>query len=425
MIPPLPILFRDARIVDPLAGTVTRGELLVAERVIAGMAAGGGLAVPADTRVVEANGRLLAPGLVDVGVFRSDIVAATMGGVTTVVLMPDQSPPLDDPALVERAERLGKPRLWVRPLAAATRGLLGRELAEVGLMKEAGAVGVATGREAIADANVMLRLLRYAAGLGMVVVCHPEDPYLTRDVVATEAEYATRLGLPAAPAAAEAIQIARDLRLAAEAGAALHFVTVTTAEGLALIAAAKARGQDVTVATTPEAFMINETALAGYRSYARLSPPLRCESDRLAIRAGIGDGTIDMIVSRHDPRNDEAKRHPFAEAMPGAAGQAVLLPLALTLVHDGLIDAGQLFRLLSLNPAARFGLSGGQVGVGAPADLVLVDPDATWVIDADKLEGLAGNTPFDGLPVSGRVDMLVKGGDIMHGKHMGDRMWHR
>lgn len=407
-----PTLFRNARLIDPAGGTDAFGELLVAGRLIAGIATEGSLAVPADVRVVECAGRMLAPGIIDAGAFRADVAAAVAGGVTAVVLMPDQSPPLDDPALVERAERIGKPRLWVHPLAAATRGLGGRELAEIGLMREAGAVGVATGRAAIADAAVMLRLLRYAAGLGLVVVVHAEEPALTAGAVATEGEYATRLGLAAAPAAAEAIQIARDLRLAEVAGTRLHFAAVSTAEGVELIAAARARGQDVTAAATPEAFLLNENAVSGYRSYARLSPPLRSERDRIAIRAAIAAGDIDMIVSRHDPRDQESKRRPFAEAAPGAAGQALLLPLGLSLFHDRLVDPVRLFRLLSLDPARRFGLAGGELAVGAPADLVLFDPDASWVVDSDTLPGVAGNTPFDGLPLSGRVDMRMKGGEL-------------
>ena len=360
---------------------------------------------------MEGGGRVLAPGLVDAGVFRADVEACVAGGITSVVLMPDQAPPLDDPALIERAERLGKPRLWVRPLAAATRGLKGRELAELSLMKEAGAVGVATGRSAIADAGVMLRMLRYAAGLDMTVVAHAEEPALVAGAVATEGVYATRLGLAAAPAAAEAVQIARDLRLAEEAGARLHFATVNTGEGVALIRAAKLRGQDVTAATTPDAFLLNETALAGYRSYARLSPPLRLEADRLAVRDGIADGTIDMIVSRHDPRTQEDKRQPFADAAPGAAGAALLLPLAMTLVHEGVVSLLRLFELLSLAPARRFGLAGGSLGVGDAADLLLFAPDAPWRILADSLPGISGNTPFDGMPVQGRVDCLLKGGE--------------
>lgn len=406
-----PVLFRNARLIDPAAGTDLRGDLLVAERVIA--AVGQGLAAPVDAEIVEANGKVLAPGLIDSTVFRTDVAAAVAGGITSVLLMPDQSPPLDDPALVERAERLGKPRLWVRPLAAATRGMNRRELAELSLMKEVGAVGVATGRAAIADAQVMLRLLRYAAGLGLVVVAHAECPFLTAGAVATEGAHATRLGLPSAPAAAEAVQIARDLRLAREAGASLHIACVSTAEGVALVREAQSAGQDVTAATAPAYALLSETALAGYRSFARLSPPLRDETDRAAVRIGLADGTIGMLASRHDPRTEEDKRQPFADAAPGAAGSATLLALGLSLVHDGVLPLPRLLATMSANPARRFGLPGGMLTPGAPADLVLFDPDAPWRIDADTLPGMSGNTPFDGIPVSGRVLRLLKGGETL------------
>jgi dihydroorotase len=402
-------LIRNARLIDPAAGTEATGDLLVADRVIA--AIGHGLAAPAQADIIEANGQILCPGLIDAGVFATDVEAAVAGGITGVVLMPDQAPPLDDPALVERAERLGKPRLWVHPLAAATRGLNGRELAEIALMKEAGAVGVATGRAAIADSQVMLRLLRYAAGLGMVVVSHAECPFLTAGAVATEGETATRLGLAAAPAAAEALQIARDLRLAREAGAALHVACVSTAEGVDLIRRARAAGQDVTAGTAPAYALLSDNAITGYRSFARLSPPLRSDDDRAAIRAALADGTISILASRHDPRTQEDKRLPFADAAPGAAGSATLLALGMALVHDGLLGLPALLALMSSAPAARFGLAGGALAPGAPADLLLFDPDAPWRIASDTLPGRAGNTPFDGLPVQGRVRLLLKGGD--------------
>lgn len=404
-----PILIRNARLVDPATGADSPGDLLVAERVIADF--GHGLAAPVEAEIIEAEGAVLAPGLIDATVFRTDVAAAVAGGITSVLLMPDQSPPLDDPALVERAERLGKPRLWVRPLAAATRGLKGRELAELSLMKEAGAIAVATGRAAIADSQVMLRLLRYATGLGMVVIAHAECPFLTAGAVATEGEHATRLGLAAAPAAAEALQIARDLRLAEEAGAALHFACVSTAEGVELVRRAQARGQNVTAGTAPAYALLSETALIGYRSFARLSPPLRSEADREAVRGALADGTISVLASRHDPRTAEEKRLPFADAEPGAAGSATLLALGLSLVHDGVLSLAQLLALISSNPARRFGLPGGTLARGAPADLLLFDAGAPWRIDADHLPGLAGNTPFDGLPVQGRVRLLLKGGE--------------
>jgi dihydroorotase len=403
------LLIRGAQLVDPAAGTETVGDLLVEDRLIA--AIGPGLAAPAGTESVDANGQTLCPGLIDVGVFRTDVEAAVAGGITSVLLMPDQSPPLDDPALVERAERLGKPRLWVRPVAAATKGLNGRELAELSLMKDAGAVAVATGRAAIADAQVMLRLLRYAAGLGLVVIAHAECPFLTAGSVATESETSTRLGLAAAPAAAEAVQIARDLRLARETGAALHFACVSTAEAVELIRRARAEGQDVTAGTAPAYALLSDTALTGYRSFARLSPPLRTEADRMAVREGLADGTIGLLASRHDPRTQEEKRLPFADAAPGAAGSATLLALGMNLVHDGLLSLPRLLALLSANPAARFGLPGGRLAVGEPADLLLFAPDAPWRIAADSLAGKAGNTPFDGLPVQGKVRMLLKGGE--------------
>jgi dihydroorotase len=406
-----PILFRNARLVDPMAGTDSMGDLLVAERVIA--AVGPGLAAPAAAEIVDAGGLVLAPGLIDSAVFRTDVEAAVAGGITSVLLMPDQSPPLDDPALVERAERLGKPRLWVRPLAAATRGLGGRELGELSLMREAGAVAVATGRSAIADPQVMLRLLRYAAGLGLVVVAHAECPFLTAGTVASEGETATRLGLAAAPALAEAIQIARDLRLAREAGARLHIACVSTAEGVALLREARAAGQDVSAGTAPAYALLNETALTGYRSFARLSPPLRQEADRLAVCAGLADSTIGHLASRHDPRTQEDKRQPFADAAPGAAGSATLLALGLGLARDGHMTLPALLAALSANPARRFGLPGGTLAPGAPADLLLFDPDAPWRIDGDALPGLAGNTPFDGLPTAGKVLRLLKGGETL------------
>jgi dihydroorotase len=406
-----PLLFQGATLVDPEAGTATEGDLLVAERTI--VAVGHGLAAPVEARVIPAEGLVLAPGIVDACAFRADIAAAVAGGITSVLLMPDQAPPLDDPALVERAVRLGKPRVWVHPLAAATQGLAGRALAELALLKDAGAVGVATGRAAVADSAVMLRLMRYAAGLGLVVVVHPEDPNLAAGTVATESEMASRLGLPAAPAAGEALQLARDLRLAREAGVALHIACLSTAEGADLVRAAKAGGQDVTAATTPDYALLSDTALLGWRTFARLSPPLRSESDRVAIRAALADGTIDMLASRHDPRTAEDKRQPFADAAPGAAGQATLLPLALSLVQSGAMDLPALFRRLALAPARRFGLAGGRLAPGSPADLLLFDPGAPWRIVADTLPGLAGNTPFDGLPVQGQVRMIVKGGETL------------
>ncbi|WP_419814223.1 dihydroorotase [Glacieibacterium sp.] len=385
------------------------GTVIVRDRVIAGI----GDAPPADAQVIDCKGRFLSAGLIDAGVFKADAAACLAGGITRVVLMPDRSPPLDDPALIEFAQRIGKPDVWVHPLAAATRGLEGLELAEIGLCMEAGAVGAATGRSGIADAGVMLRLMQYASGFGIVVVSHAEDAALIGDAVATSGEFATRLGLPSAPAFAESIIVARDLRLAEATGCRLHFRQVTTAESIELVRAAKARGIPVTCGVTPAHFLLNDQAVSGYRTFARLSPPLRHEDDRQAVLDGIVDGTIDLIASGHDPRTQEDKRLPFADAEPGMVGAETLLPLALTLAHDGRLSVAQVLERMTAAPARIFGLRGGRIDVGAPADLALIDPGAPWRIDADSGAASAGNTPFDGLPVQGRVVMTVKGGDIV------------
>jgi dihydroorotase len=373
------------------------------------VALGDVVAQPGDT-VVDAKGALVTPGLVDLGVFAIDKPAFHFGGITRAALMPDQSPPLDRPSNVRYAAQSGKPDLWVHPLAAATRGLEGKELAEIAMMRDAGAKAVATGRAWIGDSGVMLRLLRYAAMLEMTVIAHAEDAGITGDAVATAGEMATRLGLPSAPSQAEAVAVARDIALAEMAGAALHFRQITTKAALDLIRAAKAKGLRITAGVTPAHFMLSDTALADFRTFCRLSPPLRQEDDRKAVIAAIGDGTIDVIASGHDPRGPEDKRLPFADAEPGMAGAETLLPLTMTLVRDGVIDIARAFALLATNPARLLGVDAGVLAVGAQADIALIDADKPWIVDSDKMAAAAGNTPFDRQPVQGRVLALFKGG---------------
>ena len=365
--------------------------------------------------VFDAKGALITPALIDLGVFAIDRPAFHFGGIVRAALMPDETPPLDHPARVRFAAQSGKPDLWVHPLAAATRNLEGRELAELALMRDAGARAVATGRRWVSDSGTMLRLLRYAAMLDMVVVTHAEDAGLTGggmagEAVATAGEMATRLGLPAAPAEAEALAVARDIALAELAGARLHIRQVTTAAGLALVRAAKARGVSVTAGVTPAHFMLSDLELADFRTFARLSPPLRCEADRQAVIAAIADGTIDVIASGHDPRGPEDKRLPFADAAPGMAGAETLLSLTLTLVRDEVIDVARAFALLAANPARLLGVNAGKLRVGAEADLAVIDPARPWIVDSNKMAAAAGNTPFDKRPVEGRVTALFKGG---------------
>jgi dihydroorotase len=371
-----------------------------------------------EPHVIDAKGAIISPGLVDLGVFAIDKPAFHFGGITRAALMPDQGPPLDRPSTVRYAAQSGKPDLWVHPLGAATRGLEGQELAEIAMMRDAGAKAVATGRRWIGDSGTMLRLLRYAAMLGLVVVSHAEDDGLVGVGVATAGEMATRLGLPSSPAEAEALAVARDIALAEMAGARLHFRQVTTAAGLALVRAAKARGVAVTAGVSPAHFMLSDIAVADFRTFARLSPPLRPETDRQAVLAALADGTIDVVTSGHDPRGPEDKRLPFADAEPGMAGAETLLPLTLTLVRDGVIDIARAFRLLATNPAALLGVDAGALKVGAEADLAIIDPDRPWIVDSDKMAAAAGNTPFDKQPVQGRVLALFKGGMPVGSQHL-------
>lgn len=401
-----PLTITNAALVTPSG--LTTGALRCADGVI--LALGPDVRAQEGDETLDARGKLLAPGLVDLGVLAVDKPAFHFGGITRAALMPDQSPPLDLPSRVGFIAKSGKPDLWVHPLAAATRGLEGRELAELALMQDAGAKAVATGRRWIADSGVMLRLLQYAAMLGLVVVTHAEDGGLAGEAAATAGEIATRLGLPAAPAEAEALAIARDIALAELAGARLHIRQVTTARGSDLVRAAKSRGLPVTCGITPAHFMLSDLATADFRTFTRLSPPLRPESDRQAALAAIADGTIDVIASGHDPRGPEDKRLPFADAAPGMAGAETLLAMTLGLVRDEVIDISRAFVLLAGNPARLLGVPAGELAPGLEADLAWIDPLAPWIIDRRKMEATADNTPFDRQGAEGRVLGLWKGG---------------
>ena len=406
---PSPLTITGGRLVLP-SGAPQRGGIRCVGGRIAAL--GDVVAEPGDT-LIDAKGALIAPGLVDLGVFAVDKAAFHFGGITRAALMPDQNPVLDHPARVRFAALSGKPDLWVHPLAAATRGLAGAELAELALMRDAGARAVATGRKWIGDSGTMHRLLSYCAMLGLTVITHAEDAGLTGSAVATAGEMATRYGLPSAPAEAEALAIARDLALAQLTGARLHLRQVTTAAGLDLVRAAKARGVLVTAGVTPAHFMLSDIATGDFRTFMKLSPPLRSEADRLAVRAALADGTIDVVSSGHDPRGPEDKRLPFADAEPGMAGAETLLALTLALIRDEVIDLARAFALLAANPAAILGVEAGVLAVGMEADLALIDPLKPWIVDSDKMAASAGNTPFDKQGVEGRVLRLFKGGSAV------------
>lgn len=399
----------NGKLADPAGDALVPGTVLIEDdRILAT----GAVDIPADTQQVDAGGLVVAPGLIDLGVFATDKPAFHFGGITRAALMPDQRAPLDEVGLIREATRAGKPDFWVHPIAAATRGLKGTEMAEMGLMQIAGAKAVGTGRQWIADSGVMLRILSYASGLGLTVIAHAEDGGLSAKAVATSGETATRLGLAHAPACAEAMAIARDIMLARETGAAIHFRLVTTKAGFDLIRAAKAEGLKVSCGISPAYLFLNDQAMTDFRTFARLSPPLRSDADRHASIAAVADGTVDVITSGHDPRGPEDKRLPFADASPGMAGAETLLALSLNLVREGHVSLNRLMTLLSANPAKILGVNAGSFAPGSAADLILVDPDAPWIVDSAKMTASAGNTPFDKVPVQGRARRIMKGGQF-------------
>jgi dihydroorotase len=406
-------LFSRVRVLG--AGVDVFGDLLVRDGLIADF--GPSLGRPDGTIVIEAEGAVLCPGLVDMRAavgepgfeYRETIasaaVAAAAGGITTLAALPDTKPAIDDPALVQLLRTKGDETgsLTILPYGAVTRGCLGEELSEIGLLREAGAVAFTDGSRAIGPARLMRLALSYARGFGARIVQHPEEPSLATGGTATESEQATRLGLPAIPAAAEAIMVARDIRLAELTGGAVHFAHVSTGEALALIRAAKAAGLAVTCDTAPPYFDLNETSIGDFRTYAKLSPPLRKEHDRKAVIAALADGTIDAIASDHQPRDADDKRLPFALASAGGSGLATLLAITLAHVHNGSLLLPAAIDLLTGRPASLLGIQAGWIAKGAVADLCLFDPERIWKVEAGKLPGKAQNTPFDGRALEGVV----------------------
>jgi dihydroorotase len=420
-------LFRKIRIIDPSSEISLEGDLLVVDGKIADI--GASLGKPNGAAVIEAEGAILCPGLVDMRAslgepgyeYRETIasaaLAAAAGGITTLAVLPDSRPAIDDPALVRLITARGAETgsVTLLPYAAATRGCAGEELAEYGLLKAAGAVAFTDGRRSIGSSLLMRRALAYASAFGARIIQHPEDAELAAGGAATEGVRATIMGLPGIPAAAEAICVARDIRLAELTGGAIHFAHITTAESCALIRAAKARGLAVTCDTAPPYFDLSETAIGDYRTYAKLSPPLRGNDDRLAIIAALADGTIDAIGSDHQPRDADDKRLPFADASAGGAGLATLLGITLAQVHGGALTMMQALALLTSKPAAWLGIEAGTLRKGAPADLCLFHPDRSWRVEAGSLPGKAQNTPFDGRALEGKVLGTWKAGRRVYG----------
>lgn len=423
------VAYVNARLLDPSSGLDAPGALLTDGDMIADM--GSALfsdGVPEGVEVVDCGGHCLAPGLVDMRVqlrepgeehketIDSGSRAAAAGGITAMACLPNTEPAIDDVAVVEFIARRAREVKLVKIFAygTVTRGARGESLTEMGLLQEAGAVGFTDGLRAVADARVMRRALSYAGGLGALIVQHPEEPSLVRNGAVTEGELATRLGLPAMPSVAEAIMVERDLRLVELTGARYHASHLSTRAALDAVRAAKRRGLPVTCDTAPFYFALNETAIGEYRTFARLSPPLRCDDDRRAVEEAILDGTVDAIASDHAPQDQDAKRLPFAQAEPGSVGLETLFAVSLELFHNGRLPLLDLLARLTCRPADILGLPLGRLRKGGPADLVLFDLDRPWRIDADVLLSKSKNSIFDRRPVQGRVLRTVVDGRTVH-----------
>lgn len=420
------VAYLNARLLDPATGLDTPGALLTTGDQIADVGpklfAGG---VPSGVEVVDCGGHCLAPGLIDMHAFvgepgaehkesfASASAAAAAGGITTLICLPNTDPAIDEPAIVEYVERRARENSLVRvqPMAAITKGLKGEEMTEMGLLVEAGAVAFTDGNRAVASARVMRRALSYSTLFGKLVIQHAEDPSLARDGAMNEGDVATRLGLAGIPTAAEAMVVERDVRLVALTGARYHVAQVSAADTLEVIRAAKKRRLNVTCGTAPHYFALNENAVNDYRTFAKVSPPLRTEDDRLAIIEAIKDGTIDVIVSAHRPEDVESKRLPFAQAAFGAAGLETMLAVALTLHHSHDMSLNDVLARMTVGPARLLGLnSRGVLRAGAKADLMLFDPDKPWRVVVDRMKGKSKNTPFESIPLSGKVLMTIVDG---------------
>jgi len=419
------IAFRNARLIDPASGLDVKGGLLVENGRIADI--GPRLfndAEPNDPEVIDCKGLVLAPGLIDARVFtgepgseyretlESASQAAAAGGITTIVVMPNTEPAIDEPSLVDfilrRAAATAKVR--VAPMAALTKGFGGEVMTEIGLLQEAGAVAFTDGDRTISNARVLRRALAYANTFGALIVGHAEDPDLTEGAAVTEGEFAMRLGLPAAPSAAEAIIVERDIRLVEMTGARYHFGQISTRAALDAIAAAKERGVTVTCGVAAHHLALNELDVGSYLTFMKVKPPLRSEADRAAMVEGVASGLIDIVVSSHDPQAADTKRQTFAQAAFGAVGLETLLPVALGLHHDGRAHLSHVLKALTASPARIFGLNAGTLAKGAPADLVLIDPDEPFTVRESELKSRARNTPFEGRRFHGRAVKTFVGG---------------
>jgi dihydroorotase len=424
-----PVLLANARIIDPSRDFDGPGDVLIADGMIRDARRGIGAAgVPEGTDIVNCAGMIVAPGLVDMRAFvgepglghretfASASQAAATGGITTIICQPDTEPVIDNSATVDFVLRRARDTAIVNihPMAALTKGLRGQEMTEIGLLKAAGAVAFTDGARSVTNAQVMRRMMTYARDFDALIVHHTEDPDLIGEGVMNEGEFAARLGLEGIPDTAEAVMLERDMRLVALTGGRYHAASLSCVASLEILQRAREAGLSVSAAVSINHVTLNENDIGPYRTFLKLSPPLRTETDRQALVAAVASGLIDVIMSDHNPQDVEVKRLPFAEAAAGAVGLQTMLPAALRLIHNGEMDWKTLIRAMSTRPAELMGLSGGSLRPGSPADVIVIDPDTPWILDRNDLKSLCKNTPFDEARFSGRVMRTIVGGRTVY-----------
>ena len=400
----------NARIIDPEAGTETLGAVRIVDGLITEI-------LPPLAEGIDCKGKYLAPGIIDIGVkigepgerhkesFRTAGLAAAAGGVTTMVTRPDTTPAIDTPEILDffRRRAADSSPVNVLPMAALTKGRNGTEMTEIGFLQDAGAVAFTDADHPVTNPKILQRILTYASATNALVIAHVQEPVLSKDACVTSGPFATKQGLPAVSPMAERIQLERDMALVEMAGAKYHADQITCAAALPVLERAKALGLNVTAGVSIHHLTLNEFDVEDYRTFFKVKPPLRSEDDRLAVVQAVADGLIDIISSMHTPQDEESKRLPYEEAASGAVGLQTMLPALMQLIHGGYMDLPTLFRAISLNPAKLLGLNAGRMAVGAPADLILFDPNAPFVMDRFKLLSKSKNTPFDGRRMQGKV----------------------
>lgn len=409
----------NARIIDPASGYDDFGTILIEDGRISAF----GPHVDAAGEIIDVEGHICAPGLIDMRVSTGEpgrenretiataAKAAAAGGITSIVIMPETDPVIDDMSLVDFITRRAETApVNVYAAGALTKGLDGKTLTEIGLMSQAGAVMFSNGKTPISDAQTMRRLLSYSASFNALIANRAIEPSLSKNAVAHESDLSSRLGLTGAPAAAERIMAERDVALAELTGGRLLIDMISSAEALDIVRRAKSRDLEISCSVSINHLALNEVDIGDYRTFAKLDPPLREESDRLALIEGINDSTIDVIVSSHDPRPAGEKRLPYAEASTGAVGLEILLAAGLSQVADGRLDLMAFLAAVTSKPASLLGLESGRIAEGAPADLIIFNPEAPWVCDSDALLSRSKNTPFDGRRMTGRnLKTICKG----------------